>query len=143
MSIVSMLGPLMLTVGGGVLYHLAAKSVPKHIDASLVLVGAYAAALCASAIAGAMLPQMSEPVSSARPWHPAILALGLGAFLIELGFVLTYRAGWPVSVASLLTSGLVAVLLVPIGMVVFGERLSAANGLGILLCLAGLALLRR
>jgi multidrug transporter EmrE-like cation transporter len=44
--------------------------------------------------------------------------------------------------ASVLTNGLVAALLVPIG-VVFGERLSIVNIAGIVLCLTGLVLLRR
>ena len=78
-----------------------------------------------------------------KPWHPAVIGVGAGAFLIELGYVLTYRAGWPVSMASVLTNGLVAALLVPIGIVLLGERLSISNFAGIVLCLAGLALLQR
>ena len=44
----TLIGPLVLTVGGGAFYHLAAKSIPKTIDATLVFVVAYATALVAS-----------------------------------------------------------------------------------------------
>jgi hypothetical protein len=138
-----LIAPLLLTVSGGVLYHVAAKSIPKSIDAPLVLVVAYATALAASIGAYALLPSAGASVAPVRAWHPAVVGVGLGAFLIELGYVLTYRAAWPISTASVLTNGLVAVLLVPVGIGVFGEKLSIVNGVGILLCLTGLALLRR
>ena len=143
MSAFSFFGPLLLAVGGGVLYHVAVKSVPRTIDASLVLVVAYATALCASALAYAVLPASDASVPASRPWHPAVIFVGIGAVLIELGYLLAYRAAWPVSTASVLANGAVALLLVPVGVGLFGERISAANGAGILLCLAGLALLRR
>lgn len=143
MSRLASVGPLLLTISGGVLYHLAAKSVPKTLDAALVLIVAYATALCASIAAYVLFPTAPASSGSARPWHPAVLLLGLGAVLIELGYVLTYRASWPVSTASVVTNGVVAALLVPLGMGLFGERLSPANAVGLLLCLAGLSLLRR
>ena len=139
----TLIAPLLLTVSGGVLYHVAAKSIPKSIDAALVLVVAYATALAASLAAYALLPSADASVTPVRSWHPAVLGVGVGAFLIELGYVLTYRAAGPISTASVLTNGLVAVLLVPVGIGVFGEKLSIVNGVGIFLCLTGLALLRR
>jgi drug/metabolite transporter (DMT)-like permease len=139
----TLVAPLVLTVCGGAFYHVAAKSIPKTIDAALVLVVAYAAALVASIAAYLLMPAAVTDAPAVRPWHPAVIGVGAGAFLIELGYVLTYRAGWPVSLASVLTNGLVAMLLVPIGIVIFGERLSMVNCAGIVLCLMGLALLHR
>jgi len=136
-------GPLVLTISGGVLYHLTAKSIPKELNPSLVLVAAYASALAASLAAYMLLPAPAPTPQSTRVWHPAVLILGIAAFMIELGYVVAYRTAWPVSTTSVVTSGMVAALLVPIGLSVFGERLSAANALGLVLCLTGLALLRR
>jgi multidrug transporter EmrE-like cation transporter len=62
--------------------------------------------------------------------------------MIELGYVLTYRAAWPVSVASVVVNGMVAALLVLVGLAVFGERLSFVRMAGVLLCLGGVWLLR-
>jgi hypothetical protein len=142
MSRLWLAGPLLLTIGGGVLYHFAAKSIPKTLNPSLVLVIVYATALAASLAAYVVLPA-STNVGQARPWHPAVLGVGIGAFMIELGYVLAYRTGWPVSTTSVLTAGMVAVLLLPIGMGLFSERLSILNALGLALCLTGLVLLRQ
>lgn len=57
--------------------------------------------------------------------------------------MLTYRAAWSVSVASVIVNGMVAALLVPLGMLVFGEHVSSARALGLVLCLAGVWLLRQ
>jgi multidrug transporter EmrE-like cation transporter len=141
MTATSMVVAVLLAVGGGVLYHISAKSVPKDLAPALVLVVAYATALAISAAAHVSLASVGG-TASARLLHPAILGLGIGAAMIELGYVLMYRAAWPVSVASQVVNGIVATLLVFVGLAVFGERLSLARVAGILLCLAGVWLLR-
>ena len=138
----SWLGPLALTITGGVVYHVSAKSLPKDVNPALVLVGAYATALCGSLAAYVVLPtDQAAPASSAL--SPAVISVGLGATMIELGYVLTYRAAWPVSVAAILVNSIVAVLLVVVGVAVFSERLSLSRALGVAMCLAGAWLLRR
>lgn len=137
-----MIVPLLLAVIGGVVYHTAAKSIPKDLAPGLVLVVAYAVALAISAGAYFALP-LAGDATPRRLAHPAVLALGLGAAIIELGYVLTYRAAWPISTASVVVNGLVAAILIPVGLVVFREGISIARSAGIVLVLAGLWLLRR
>jgi len=76
-------------------------------------------------------------------WHPTVAAVGLGVLMIELGFLQTYRAAWPVSMASVMMNGIVAVLLLPIGAALFGETITAVRVAGVALCLIGLSLLQR
>jgi len=63
--------------------------------------------------------------------------------MIEMGFLLAYRGAWPVSTASVITNGLVAVLLVGVGAAFFGEAVTTIKVVGVLLCLAGVTLLQR
>jgi multidrug transporter EmrE-like cation transporter len=76
-------------------------------------------------------------------WHPTVATVGIGALLIELGFLLTYRAAWPVSTASVMTNGAVAVLLLPIGALFFSEAITLIRVGGVALCLVGLWMLQR
>ncbi len=69
--------------------------------------------------------------------------MGLAIVAVELGVLLAYRAGWPMSVASLTVSSALALVLVPVGVTVYRERLSPANVAGLVLCLAGLVLVAR
>ena len=102
----SWLGPLALTITGGVVYHVSAKSLPKDLNPALVLVGAYATALCGSLAAYVVLPADQAATAASRVLSPAVISVGLGATMIELGYVLTYRAAWPVSVAAILINSM-------------------------------------
>ena len=142
MSRLSAVAPLMLVVAGSLVYHVAAKSVPTALDPVASVIGVYAAALVASIVVYAAARPGSMPGLTPM-WHPAIAAVGLGALMIELGFLVTYRAQWPVSMASVMTNGLVAVLLVPIGALLFGEAITLVRVIGVALCLIGVSLLQR
>lgn len=142
MSRLSAFAPLMLVVAGSLVYHVAAKSVPKALDPVASVIGVYAAALVASIVVYAAARPGSVP-GLTQMWHPAIAAVGLGALMIELGFLVSYRAQWPVSMASLMTNGLVAVLLVPIGALMFGETITVVRVIGVAICLIGVSLIQR
>jgi multidrug transporter EmrE-like cation transporter len=135
--------PLLLAIGGSLIYHASAKSIPKAIDPAAALIGLYATALGGSIVTYLMLK--SEPVTMriGAFWQPTIAGVGLGALLIELGFLLAYRGAWPVSTASVIANAMVAVLLLPLGALVFGEPITLVRALGVALCLAGVTLLQR
>jgi drug/metabolite transporter (DMT)-like permease len=137
------LAPLLLVVSGSLMYHIAAKSIPKAFDPVASLIGLYATAL----VGGVLIYAAARPAASSfawsRLWHPTIAAVGLGALMIEIGFLLAYRGAWPVSTASVATNGLVAVLLVAVGATFFGEAVTPLKVIGVLLCLLGVILLQR
>jgi multidrug transporter EmrE-like cation transporter len=142
MSKFTLVGPPLLVIGGSLLYHIAAKSVPKTIAPLAALVGVYFTALVASLVAYAFASRAPAPPMSALG-HPTIAAIGLGVLMIELGFLLSYRAAWPVSMASVMMNGIVAVLLLPLGAALFGEAITVVRIMGVLLCLLGLTLLQK
>jgi len=61
--------------------------------------------------------------------------------LLEVGFLLAYRAGWNLSLASLASNATAALLLLPIGVLLFRDRPSAVNLMGVAVCLLGLVLI--
>ena len=137
------IGPLLLVVCGSLLYHVAAKSIPPAFDPAAALVGLYATALAGGIVAYAIVRPAAAPFAFSRMWHPTIAAVGIGALLIEMGFLLAYRGAWPVSTASVITNGVAAVLLVVLGAALFGESLTITKAAGVLLCLLGVVLLQR
>lgn len=138
----SLIAPLLLAVGGSLVYHIAAKSIPRAFDPFAALIGLYATALAGSVLAYAATRAAGVSPSS-RIWHPTIAAVGIGALLIEMGFLLAYRGAWPVSTAAVVTNGLVAVLLLAVGAIGFGEPITASKAIGVVFCLAGVTLLQR
>ena len=131
--------PLVVALGGVVLYHLAQKSVPGDAATFVVIGLAYAVGLAAC---GVVVLASGTPVGETlqAAWRPAV-GVGLGVLAIEVGFLLAYRAGWPLSSASLVVNVTAALVLLVVGLAVFREALSVRQWIGVAACVAGLALL--
>lgn len=151
--------PLLLALAvatlGSVIYHLAQKWVPPTVHPMAMLMAAYAVAfsLCAISLPFMQTAGLGNPPGN--PWSQAFaglaqgsgpwvaLVLGVGVLLIEVGFLLAYRVGGSLQWSGVAVNGAGALLLIPIAVGLFKESFSPAKGLGILLVLAGMALLSR
>lgn len=130
-----------LTIIANVGYHLCQKAIRPDVSPAASLVVTYAVALVLSLLLWPWLGGSEGIGPALRRLGPATYALGAAVVLIELGFLLAYRAGWTLGVAALYCSAAVALVLVPIGLVAFGEGLDLRKGVGLVLALAGLLLL--
>jgi len=129
---------------GIVVYHLGQKAIPEGTNPMAVLVAAYGVAFVLSAVA---LP-FFQTAGPAPAWHGILLdrgtlALALGAFLIELGFLLAYRHGASLQTSGLIVNGLAAVALIPFALLLHRESLTLDKVAGILLTVAGMGLMMR
>ena len=131
--------PLLLTVAGSVLYHLAQRTMPTGVSPFAPLLAAFATAVALCAVVLVTTRQM--PARLSQVVSRSSLALGLAVVMIELGFLLAYRQGWRLNRASLVSNVVVALLLVPVGAALFREQVSPRMLIGVLLCVAGLLLL--
>jgi drug/metabolite transporter (DMT)-like permease len=133
--------PLVLTISGNILYHVAQKSVPRTANPLVTMMIAYGVGIIVCAIAFAFYPAGKPFLSAVKEANWAAIAIGIGATAVEIGYLLAYRTGWNISLAPILTSVAVTLLLIPIGLSLFREHLSAWNVLGIVLCIMGLMLI--
>ena len=134
---------MVLIVVANVLYHWGQKSVPAEVPLFASLAQTFATALLLTLLS---LPWLAGPLPAAGPaaWLTVkSIAVGRAIFGVEIGFLLAYRAGWPLNTAALTAGALLAVVLVPFGALLFGEAWTLAKSAGLLLCLAGLWLLNR
>jgi uncharacterized membrane protein len=135
--------PFVLTVGGMLFYHISQKSIPRDMNPFLVTILAYFVGIVFCVICALAYPSRKTFAESLKETNWAVITLGVAAAAIELGFLLAYRAGWRISVAAVATNAAATLLLVPIGLVVFKDHLSLRNILGLVFCIAGLALVVR
>lgn len=135
--------PVALTVGGMLFYHLSQKSIPQAMNPFVTMIIAYAIGIVLLAICGVAYPTKRSFIDSARESNWAVFVLGASAACIEVGFLLTYRAGWRISLAAVATNVAVTVMLVPIGVLFFKDQLSLRNILGLIFCIVGLVLVVR
>ena len=132
-----------MAVLGGVLYHVAQKAVPKAVSPFAAIILAYLVGITLCAVA--MLCDATGPSfrASLKASSWAVLLLGIAAVMIEVGVLFVYRAGWDISLASVIINIAVAIVLVPIGLFIFKEQLSLRSLVGLVCCLVGLYLLSK
>lgn len=130
-----------LTILSNALYHVFQKLTPSNVNPMLALSVTYltAAGLCIVMLP--LFPLSGGFVESMRQVNWTSFALGLAVVGLELGFLLAYRAGWNVSLGSIVSNTFVGLLLLPVGLLFFREHLSPVNVLGIVACAAGLVMI--
>jgi len=126
-----------------VLYHVSQKAVPKEVSPFAAIIIAYAIGILLCIVAMAFDPAGRSFAASLKASNWAVIALGVGAAVIEVGFLLAYRAGWNINSASVICNIVVALLLIPIGLLAFKEHLSLRSAAGIGCCLVGFYLLSK
>lgn len=135
--------PILLIIGSNVFYHLCAKSIPSGINplASLsvtYLIGAVVSLLLYFVIS----PEKNLGLEFSKlNWAP--LALGLAVVGLEVGSIYMYKAGWNISLGSLVSSISVSVILVFVGILLYKETITTIQFSGIALCIIGLILINK
>jgi uncharacterized membrane protein len=133
-------GAIAITVVSNVLYHLFQKVIPAGVNPLLSLAVTYVVAAIATLLLLPLFPMQGALGDELRKVNWASVGLGAVIVGLELGFLLAYRAGWNISLASLVANTTVALLLIPAGLLLFKEQLSPVNIVGIVLAIAGLVL---
>ena len=132
-----------LTVFGMLLYHLSQKAVPAEANPFFVITIAYVVGIALCLGIALFYPAKKGLIETFRASNWAVFTLGAAAALIELGFLLAYRTGWRISIAAVATNAAAAVVLIPVGLLVFKDHLSLKNIIGLIFCIVGLALVMR
>jgi drug/metabolite transporter (DMT)-like permease len=129
---------LLLAILGTVVYHLMQKSTPRAINPFFSLSLTYSCALLLCVVSAFLSPSPVRVVFSWSQTNWASIACGACVFGAELGYLLAYRAAWDLKRLALISNVMVAIALVPLGVLLFRERLSPRILVGFVLCTAGL-----
>ncbi len=130
--------PIGLVVLSNVMYQLCAKAVPEGMDPFASLTITYAVGAVTSAIlffvmngGGDLLREYGK--ANGTPFLFGVVLVGL-----EVGWIFAYKAGWPVSTASVVQSAFLAVALIFVGWLLYHEALTWNKLVGVAICLVGL-----
>lgn len=131
----------LLAVLGGVAYHHFVKRIPTTIHPIVSIVGIYVGVLLLSSALLALFPPVEGYGFHFRQISWVQFAVAVSVFLIELGFVLMYRAGWNLSSGNLVTGVFINIILVGLGLFLLREKVNLINAIGIILSLIGVAMI--
>jgi len=133
--------PVILMIVGTTTYHIAQKFVPGSVNPVFSLVMNYLTALVGTLLLIPLYPTRTAGNWDLKGINWASAAVGVSIVGVELAVLLAYRSGWRVSLLSVIGNTASALLLVGIGLAFFHEQLSMRNGIGVALCLIGLAMI--
>ena len=122
-------------------YQLAQRTMPTGANPFAVISIAYVLGIIACAF---LAPGVGKPIGPAdvallRHWPVWVLAGSVVG--IELGYLLAYRAGWPLATTTGITYTASMVLLAAIGAACFAEGISLRRAAGVVLAIGGVWLL--
>ncbi len=131
----------LLAIAGQALYHVTQKSISPGTHPVISLLMFYLLAATLTLPLFWLFPLTDSVVNEIKKLNWAVYGVAASIVLIEIGFLLAYRAGAELSSAAVLTASVVAVLTLFIGTLFFRESIPAAKLSGIALCLAGIGLM--
>ena len=130
-----------LAIVSSALYHFSAKSAPANTNFSISLVVTYAVALILTLLSTFFFPAPNGVMAELKELNWASILMAVAIVGIEFGFLLSYRAGWDLGIAAVAVNVVASLLLLPVAIFLFKDKISWVNLLGIFVCLAGLVML--
>ena len=133
--------PVALVVLSNTIYQLCAKSVPEGMNPLASLTVTYLIGAVVSCVPYYILNRDANLLREIRLTNCAPVVLGIVIVGLEVGFIYAFRAGWQVSITQIVTSAMVAVILIFVGHLLYREAITWNKIVGIIVCLAGLVLI--
>lgn len=141
---VSYIWPVALIVLANTFYNICAKSFPSSLNPFAALTVTY---LLSAALAFILYFVTKDDKSSLLEeysrlnWVP--FAFGFCLLGLETGFIYAFKAGWMISTTAIVSSVFLAVILLMVGFIFYGESINLNKVIGIAVCLLGLWIVNR
>ena len=130
-----------VAIVGAVGYQYFVKRVPVSLNPIVSVIAMYVAVLALGVILLPLFPADGGLLHHFRQLSWIQLALAVSVLMVELGFLMMYRYGWNLSTGNLVTGVVINLILVGLGVTMFGEQVSIVNAIGIAFCILGVALI--
>ena len=132
-----------LIVASNILYNVCQKSTPASVNPMTSLLVTYLVASLITLVSFLLYYTDESFVQSMKELNWTSIALGVAIVGLEFGYLMAYRAGWNISEGSLVANILLALMLIPVGMLFYQEGFTPNKSIGVVLCLIGLILLNK
>lgn len=134
---------IVLIVSSNIFYHICQKATPQKANPFIGLLVTYLTAAILSIIAFQFYKTDKGFFQSFKELNWTSIVLGITIVGLEFGYMMAYRAGWNISVGSLVANITLAVMLIPIGILFFKEGFELNKILGAAFCIIGLLLINK
>lgn len=135
--------PIALIVLSNIVYNVCQKSTPQSANPFSALLITYLTAALLTLVAFPFYKTDKGFFQSFNELNWTSFALGGAIVGLELGYLFAYRVGWNIGVGSLVANIILAIMLIPIGILFYKEGFAINQIIGIISCLIGLILINK
>ena len=139
----NMIWPLLIVVGANTVYNISTKSTPSNVNSFASLAVSYAIGMIFSVIMFYITSESKNIIAEISKTNWTALALGIAIVALEFGYICIYRAGWKISIATLIANISLACVLMIVGVLLYKETISLKQTLGIIVSAIGLVLIAK
>ena len=115
----SYIWPIALVVISNTLYQVCAKSVPDGMNPLASLTVTYLVGAVVSCVMYFILNRNANLLREIRLTNWAPIVLGIVIVGLEVGFIYAFRASWQISMAQIVSSAILAVILIFVGYLLY------------------------
>jgi len=133
---------ILLAATAGVLYHVSQKSIPDNASPAVSMMLTFATALVGTIIWYQFDQSNRGWIDQVKHTNWASISLGVSLIGLELGILLAYRSGWKVSNFAVANMTLLALFLLPVGIMLFKESVNIKTVAGLIIALSGIAIMK-
>lgn len=134
---------IVLIVASNTFYNICQKSTPQNANPYSALLVTYLTAAFLTTVMLLFNKTGKGFFQSFAELNWTSILLGISIVGLELGYLLAYRAGWKISLGSLVANIALALVLIPIGIIFFKEGFNINKVFGAVFCLIGLILINK
>ena len=135
--------PILVVVGANTVYNISAKSTPADINPFASLAISYLIGTVCSVVLFFITSENKNLFTELSKTNWTSLALGVAIVALEFGYLCIYRAGWKISIATLVANLSLACVLLVVGVLLYKETVSLRQSIGIGLSAIGLILIAK
>jgi drug/metabolite transporter (DMT)-like permease len=134
---------IIIIVVSNILYNICSKSIPEKANPFSSLFITYITGAIITVIAFKFYKTDKGFFQSFEDLNWANIVLGFCIVGLEFGYIMAYRAGWNISVGSLVANIFLALMLIPVGILFYKEGFGLNKIFGIVLCIIGLIFINK
>ncbi|MBR4422301.1 MAG: EamA family transporter [Erysipelotrichaceae bacterium] len=127
----------LMLVAADCIYKVLSDKIPGEVNPFASMVATYGAALVTSVILFLITSKGSSLPGEFRKLNLYSALIGLVVCFYELGYIFAYRSGFKVALLSPLMSVAVMVVMALIGVLLFKEKITMMNTIGLIIASIG------
>lgn len=135
--------PILVVISANTLYNITAKSTPTNVDLFVSLTITYLVAAMLSLSIFFMTSPTKNIVAELSKTNWTALIFGFAIVALEYGYINVYRAGWKISVGSLVANTGLACILLLVGILLYKESVSLRQLIGMVFGIVSLILISK